>query len=187
MPGPLGSPRVALAASYLIEQPGLSIEEAMRRAKYPAKACLSRRKQKNVSQKKRRIVKAAAATNTEGPQTITLQSGSNASSSVTVLLTDSNTSSSTSNKENSSKKSNLQKVPTQRDKTISSDTRRTPHQVLKAQQERNKLAELRKDAHQWALEQLVHPANTVSAEAIARQASEKFKIQVLGNTIQKMR
>ncbi len=125
--------------------------------------------------------------NTAGPQSIILQSGSNASSSLMVPLADSNTSSSTSNKENSSKKSNLQKMPMQRDKIISSDTRCTPHQVLKAQQEWNKLAELCKEAHQWALEQLVHPANTSSAEAITRQASEKFKIQVLRNTIQKMR
>ncbi len=75
----------------------------------------------------------------------------------------------------------------QRDKSISADTRRTPHQVLKAQQERNKLTELRREAHQWALEQLVNPTNTASAEAIARDVSQNANIQVLGNTIQKMR
>jgi len=49
------------------------------------------------------------------------------------------------------------------------------------------LVELCKEAHQWALEQLVPPDNTASAEAKARDASEKFNIQVLGNTINKMR
>jgi hypothetical protein len=66
---------VALAVTYLIEQSGLSIEEAMHCAKYPAKACQSRCKQKNVSQKKQRIIKAAAAAGGRvlvGPSTILL-------------------------------------------------------------------------------------------------------------------
>ena len=178
MPGPSGSPRVALAAIYLIEQPGLSIEEAMRRAKYPAKACKSRRKQKNVSQKKRRIMSAAS---TEVlPRAVELTSSST-SSSITAPL------SSSSNKENVSRKSNVQKVPTQKEKMISADTRRTPHQVLKAQKERNRLVDLRKEAHEWALGRLLDVDSTQTAEAVAREASEKFNIQVLGNTICKMR
>jgi hypothetical protein len=189
MPGPSGSPRVALAASYLIEQPGLSIEEAMHRAKYPAKACKSRQKQKNVSQRKRRIM--AAASMEVAPRAVELMAGSNASSSIMAPLSASTNSdsgtTSTSNKENVSRKSNLQKAPTQKEKMISADTRQTPHQVLKAQQESNRLVDLRKEAHQWALDQLLDVDNTHSAEAVAKEASEKFNIQVLGNTICKMR
>lgn len=70
-----------------------------------------------------------------------------------------------------------------RDKSICADTRSTPYQVMKAQQECNKLTELHTEAHQWALEQLVHLANTASAEAIERDALQEFSIQVLGNTI----
>jgi hypothetical protein len=78
-------------------------------------------------------------------------------------------------------------VPTQKEKMISADTRRTPHQVLKAQKERNRLVDLRKEAHEWALDRLLDVDNTQTAEAVAREASEKFNIQVLGNTIRKMR
>jgi hypothetical protein len=189
MPGPSGSPRVALAAIYLIEQPGLSIEEAMRRAKYPAKACKSRRKQKNVSQKKRRIMSAASMEVL--PRAVELTSSSNASSSITAPLSSSSNigggTTSTTNKENVSRKSNVQKVLTQKEKMISADTRRTPHQVLKAQKERNRLVDLRKEAHEWALDRLLDVDNTQTAKAVVREASEKFNIQVLGNTILKMR
>jgi hypothetical protein len=54
---------------------------------------------------------------------------------------------------------------------------------MEAQQECNKLTELHTEAHQWALEQLVHLANTASAEAIERDALQEFSIQVFGNTI----
>jgi hypothetical protein len=78
-------------------------------------------------------------------------------------------------------------VPTQKEKMISADTRRTPHQVLKAQKERNRLVDLRKEAHEWALDRLLDVDNTQTAKAVVREASEKFNIQVLGNTILKMR
>jgi hypothetical protein len=117
--------------------------------------------------------------------------GRNALSSITAPLSASTNSdsgtTSTSNKENVSRKSNLQKVPTQKEKMISADTRPMPHQVLKAQQERIRLVDLRKEAHQWALDQLLDVDITHSAEAVAKEASEKFNIQVLGNTIRKMR
>jgi hypothetical protein len=181
MPGPSGSPRVALAASYLIEQPGLSIEEAMHWEKYPAKACKSRRKQKNVSQKKRRIMSAAS---TEVlPRAVELAGSSIASSSITTPLSFSSISgggaTSTRNKENVSRKSNVQKVQTQKEKMIPADKRQTPHQV--------RLVDLRKEVHMWALDRLLDVDNIQSAEAVAREASEKFNIQVLGNTICKMR
>jgi hypothetical protein len=109
MPDPSGSPQMAWAATFLIEQPGLSIEEVMHRVKYPAKACQSRHKQKNISQMKRRIIRAAAAAggrDSVGPSTILLQSSSNASSSIMAPQADSNATgnSTTSNK---SKKSNV--------------------------------------------------------------------------------
>jgi len=71
---------MALAASYLIEQPGLSIKEEMRRVSYPAKACKIRQKQKNESQKKRRIM--AAASMEVAPRAVALMAGINASSSM---------------------------------------------------------------------------------------------------------
>ncbi len=91
MPGPEGSPRVALAASYLIKQPGLSVEQAMHLARYPEKACKNRKRQQNVSQKKRRIkkkvvvnVSESRAAATRAPFTaITLDGTSNVSSPLT--------------------------------------------------------------------------------------------------------
>jgi hypothetical protein len=57
---PNGSPRVALAASYLIVQPGLSMEQAICLARYPEKACKSRKRQ-NVLQKRQRIERKVKA------------------------------------------------------------------------------------------------------------------------------
>ena len=57
-----------------------------------------------------------------------------------------------------------------------SDTRCAPHQVLK-EQEWNKLTELHKETNQWAVEQLVNPANTSRAEAISRQVKKNSKFK----------
>jgi hypothetical protein len=55
---PSGSPRVALAACYLIINPYLSVENAMISAGFVNKDCICRSKQRNVSMKKKRLIKA---------------------------------------------------------------------------------------------------------------------------------
>ncbi len=77
----------------------------------------------------------------------------------------------------------LQKTPSKRDMSISVNKRCIPYQDLKAQKEQNRLKEAHRVAHQQALEQLLHPSNTFSAEVIAREASKTFNIQVLGNDV----
>ena len=149
MPGPDGSPRVALAASYLIEQPGLSVEQAMHLARYPEKACKNRKRQQNESQKKQRIekkvvvnVSESRAAATRAPFTaITLDGTSNVSSPLMDPKSRGKGSSSKSNS-NSSKENRIT-VPSKTSKYISKTTRRTPQQVLKANMEINEMKEVR--------------------------------------------
>jgi hypothetical protein len=55
---PSGSPRVSLAAAYLIINPYLSVEHSMRSAGFINEEYTSRKKQSNVSMKKIRLLKA---------------------------------------------------------------------------------------------------------------------------------
>lgn len=59
---PSGSPRIALAATYLIISPYLSIEQAMHSAQFPFQFYKSRTKQRNVSMKKIRLIRAFSKT-----------------------------------------------------------------------------------------------------------------------------
>ena len=189
MPGQKGSPRTALAASILIKDAALTIEEAMRRAKFPLKACQSRKRQKNVSQKKIRMLKAAAIAASETvtpalPAEISLLGSSNASSTITGP--NFSVESRGERRPFCSISGDVNKIPTKRVKSLASNSRRTPGQVLKAHIEQEKLEEVRRVAHEWALQQLSQEIGK-NAEEIARQATAKFKIQVLGNTLRKMR
>jgi hypothetical protein len=66
---------------------------------------------------------------------------------------------------------------------LAASSRRTPNQVLKAQEERNRIEEVRKIAYEWALYKINDEENTESAEQVSRQASVPFNAQVLGNTL----
>ncbi len=55
--------------------------------------------------------------------------------------------------------------------------------MLKAQEERNRIEEVRKIAYEWALYKINDEENTESAEQVSRQASVPFNAQVLGNTL----
>ena len=59
---PSGSPRIALAATYLIINPYLSIEQGMRSAQFSFEDYRCRTKQNNVSQKKIRLIRAFSKT-----------------------------------------------------------------------------------------------------------------------------
>jgi hypothetical protein len=67
-------------------------------------------------------------------------------------------------------------------KTLSSKSRRTPKQVLEGDKELNDFYECCQEAHTWALQQL-NQDGSKSAEQIAREASVRFEVHVLGNTI----
>ena len=51
--------------------------------------------------------------------------------------------------------------------------------MLKAQEERNRIEEVRKVAYEWALRKINDEENTESAEQVAREASARFNVQVL--------
>jgi hypothetical protein len=74
-------------------------------------------------------------------------------------------------------------VPQRQEKYISKATRRTPQQVLKANMEINKMKEVHSQAYGWALDALNDPSNQRSAEDIAREATARFGITVLANTL----
>ena len=59
---PSGSPRIALAATYLIINPYLSIEQGMRSAQFSFEDYRCRTKQNNASQKKIRLIRAFSKT-----------------------------------------------------------------------------------------------------------------------------
>jgi hypothetical protein len=142
----------------------------MRLARYPEKACKNRKRQQNVSQKKRRIEKKVAvnASESRGAVTrallsaITLDGTSNVSSPLTDPMSRGKGSSSRSNSNNSSKENRIT-VPSKTSKYISKTTRQTPQQVLKANMEINEMKEVRSQAYGWALDALNEPSNQRSA------------------------
>ncbi len=59
---PVGSPQIALAATFSIVNPYLSVSIAMQSANFKAKECRSNKNLKNVSMKKSRLIKALSTT-----------------------------------------------------------------------------------------------------------------------------
>ncbi len=164
MPGPKGSPRTAMAAGLLIANPDLTIEEAMRRAKYNQKAAQCKRQQKKVLKKKNHVLAASGKENI--PTSVQISQGSGTeTSAATSTLSDRNRN---SNATGSSKKGAvlnavLAEVPPLRSKVLATSSGRMPNQALKAREERNRVEEVRKVAHDWALKKLADNNNCASA------------------------
>jgi hypothetical protein len=127
-------------------------------------------------------VSESRAAATRAPFTaITLDGTSNVSSPLMDPKSRGKGSSSKSN--SNSSKENMITVPSKTSKYISKTTRRTPQQVLKANMEINEMKEVRSRAYGWALDALNEPSNQHSAEDIAREATSRFGITVLANTL----
>jgi hypothetical protein len=95
MPGPKGSPRPALAVSLLIANPGLTIEEAMWRAKYNRKAAQCKQQQieqQQISKKKSHILAVSGKENIPAAVQF-FQKNTTGASAATSTLTESNMSS----------------------------------------------------------------------------------------------
>ncbi len=141
------------ASAYLFEILGgscsttkilyLTIEEAMRRAKYNQKAAQYKRRQKNVSKMENRILAASGRENI--PSLVQISQGSRMeTSTATQTLNESNRSNATaSSKKGAVQKTVLEKVPPLRMKVLASSSRRTKNQVLKAHKGRNHAEEVR--------------------------------------------
>ena len=158
----------------------------MRRAKYNQKAAKCKWWQKNVSKKKNRILAASGKENI--PISVHQGSGTE-SSAATSTLSESNRNSNTTDSSNRGavRKAILAEVPPLRSKVLASSSRRMPNQVLKAHEERNRVEEVRKVAHDWALKKLADKNNCASAEQVSREASSRFNVQVLRNTLRTMK
>ena len=165
MPGPKGSPRTALAASILIANPDLTIEEAMTRAKYNKKASQCKQRQKNVSKKKNRILQASGKENV--PVSVALNGADEATGTTSTITREEDRRDSQESSQMSRKKQSLEQVAPIRSKRLAASSRRTPNQVLKAQEERNRIEEVRKVAYEWALHKVNDEENTKSAEQVA--------------------
>ena len=86
-----GDPRVAEAAALLIEQPSMTIAQAMAISKFNKRECNNRAIVKNISKKKARVLAASQRMNNEPiPSTVTTTS-TNKSSSVRSTLSSSST------------------------------------------------------------------------------------------------
>ena len=84
-----GDPRVAEAAALLIEQPSMTILQAMALSKFNKRECKSRSVQKNISKKKARVLAASHRMNNEPiPSSVTT---SNKPASVRSTLSSSST------------------------------------------------------------------------------------------------
>jgi hypothetical protein len=177
MPGPKGSPRTALAAAILVANPDLTIEEAMMHAKYNKKASQCKRRQKNVSKKKNRILQTSGKENV--PVFVALNGADGTTGTTSTITRDEVRSDSQTSSNKSQKKQSLEQVAPIRSKSLAASSRRTPKQVLKAQEERNRIEEVRKIAYEWARHKINDEENTESAEQVAREASARFNVQVL--------
>jgi hypothetical protein len=168
MPGPKGSPRTAMAASLLIATPDLTIEEAMRGAKYNQKVAQGKQQKKNVSKKKNHILAASGKENISALVQISQGSGMETSTATSTLSESNRNSNATgSSKKGAAQKTVLAEVPPLRLKVLASSSRKMPNQVLKAHKERNHVDEVRKVAHDWALKKLAGENNCASSEHVA--------------------
>ena len=157
----------------------------MTRAKYNKKASQCKRRQKNVSKKKNRILQASGKENV--PVSVALNGADEATGTTSTITREEDRRDSQESSQMSRKKQSLEQVAPIRSKSLAASSRRTPNQVLKAQEERNRIEEVRKVAYEWALRKINDEENTESAEQVAREASLRFNVQVLGNTLRTMR
>jgi hypothetical protein len=136
----------------------------MRQAKYNQKAAQCKRRQKNVSKKNHIILAVSGKENI--PMSVQISQGSGTeTSAATSTLSDRNRNSDAtgSSKKGAVLNAVLAEVPPLRSKVLASTSRRMPNQALKAREERNRVEEVRKVAHDWALKKLADNNNCASA------------------------
>jgi mannitol-specific phosphotransferase system IIBC component len=142
MRGRIGSPHIRIAATALIENPNLTLQQSLAIASDSKKQAADLQRQKKVSKQKCRIMKAANEQNNNH------QSENKENINIIIISSSSNgtgvSSMTSSSKKKSSKSTATKTIPSLRDKPLASKSQRTLNHVMAAYEEHNEMMSFEK-------------------------------------------